>query len=566
VTEPVSNADPPPPAAEPERAEPERAEPERAEPERAELIGGPQFARRRDAPPPPPWTHEGRRRLDGTDGWLLIAIAALSLLIHVARLGSPGAVLPDNTESCQKLPPVRGGACHALIPLDEVHYVPDARDVLTYGTDSDKRIQDGEGQSGRFVVHPPVGKWFIAAGIWLFGDRPFGWRFFGAVFGSLASVLAYMIARRLWAQRWAAVLAAGLLAVEGLWFVQSRVAMLDIYAATFLLLGAWLLLEDRDRGSGAPAGFRWWRIGGAAALGLALATKWVVLPFVAILIGMSFAWELVRVFAVTPRRTTRAIATFLATFLAVPLLVYIATYVPWALNEQRYSPGGCSTRATALGEQYCYHKQMVGFHRNLEKYEHVPAPEDDPDAVPTLKPKHPYFGQAWSWPWIGRPVAHHFETIGEEPTELASEVLGLPNPAIWIVGFLALLPLTFWTLRRGDPVAAFILGMVAAGWLPYLFADIIGRPVFLFYATPMVPFLVLGVVHLWVRISYALETPRALIAYAALVVAMFAYFYPVISAHPIPRKGATGWEAHMWLNGSISDCRVTDQIKTRCWI
>lgn len=497
----------------------------------------------------------------------MLAIAVVALAIHLIRLGAPGAILPGNTESCRTLPPIEGQQCYELIPLDEVHYVPDARDVLRFGTESDLRVPDGDGQSGRYVVHPPVGKWFIAAGIWLFGDRPFGWRFFGAVIGSLASVVMYLIARRLWAVRWAAIFAGGLLAIEGLWFVQSRVAMLDIYAASFFLLGTWLLIEDRDRAGPEHTGIRWWRIGAGAAFGAALASKWSVIPLLAMLAGMALAWELVRVWTRTPRRLIRSMASFAGTMMLLPLLVYIATYTPWFLDEQRYSPNQCSERADPFTEQVCYHASILNFHRNLDKFNEKEPEEGEADASPKLEAGHPYFGEAWSWPWIGRPVAHHFETDGEGETERASEVLGLPNPAIWWPAFFIALPvLMAFTWQRGDPVASMLLGIIMAGWLPYLFSDLIERPVFLFYATPIVPFLVLGLVHVFVRFARGWPGARwALGLYAGLAVLMFAYFYPVLAAHPIPRGGPFGWNAHMWLSGAVSDCSAA-LIKVRCWI
>jgi len=42
--------------------------------------------------------------------------------------------------------------------------------------------QGYENNPGRlYIVHPPLGKWCIAAGIRLFGDNSVGWRFPGAV-------------------------------------------------------------------------------------------------------------------------------------------------------------------------------------------------------------------------------------------------------------------------------------------------------------------------------------------------------------------------------------------------
>ena len=121
------------------------------------------------------------------------------------------------------------------IIFDETYYVNDALDYMANG------VEDG------FAVHPPVGKWMIAAGIAVFGDDPFGWRVSGAITGTLTVLLTYLIGARLFRTRGAAAFAALLASVDGLLFVQSRTSMLDIFLALFVALGAWLLLVDFDR-------------------------------------------------------------------------------------------------------------------------------------------------------------------------------------------------------------------------------------------------------------------------------------------------------------------------------
>jgi 4-amino-4-deoxy-L-arabinose transferase-like glycosyltransferase len=62
--------------------------------------------------------------------------------------------------------------------FDEVYYVDGARDLLKYGVEV-------SGSAPEFIVHPPVGKWLIGAGIAIFGDNEFGWRFATALIGTL---------------------------------------------------------------------------------------------------------------------------------------------------------------------------------------------------------------------------------------------------------------------------------------------------------------------------------------------------------------------------------------------
>ena len=72
--------------------------------------------------------------------------------------------------------------------FDEAYYPPEARELLTWG------FEYNRGYS--FIVHPPLGKWFIAAGEQLFGYNSFGWRFPSAVAGAVAGVIQVRRTRR----------------------------------------------------------------------------------------------------------------------------------------------------------------------------------------------------------------------------------------------------------------------------------------------------------------------------------------------------------------------------------
>lgn len=475
------------------------------------------------------------------DALVLAFIVIVYAVVLFSRLGHPGRLLADTDEACTKWPTLRGAPCYEMIPLDEVHYVPDARDVVRFGTESDIRVPEHD---GAYVVHPPVGKWFIALGMVVFGDRPFGWRAFGCLFAIAGIVMVYALARRLWRSPWWAAFAALLLAVDGLWFVQARVAMLDIYAATFTLAGVWLVVEARDRRS-----WRWWCAAGVA-LGLALATKWGPIPIIAVAVLLALRWGGWRA---------------LATAGLIPL-VYVATFTPWFLDAHRYVPPACegSHIAGRFGAWVCYQQEMYHFHRDLQKYEPKAADDDEASATPTadgatpaLVPGHPYFGHGYSWPWIGRPVAHHYASADDK----AEEVLGLPNPATWWTAFFLGIPALLILALRRDGTAAMLLALIAAAYLPYLAADLVARPVFLFYATPLVPYLVLGLTHLGVRAARRwTQAGTVAVAFAMIAVTLAVYFYPVLSSSPVP---SASWRARIWLS---RDCSAEGRIKIACWI
>ena len=104
-----------------------------------------------------------------------------------------------------------------------------------------------------FDPEPPLAKLMIAAGEWLYGEwrivfegangnpadlgfTPFGWRWMGSIFGTLCIPLMYLLAMRLWPNRLFAIAAATLTCFDGMFFIQSRIGMIDIFPIFFILL------------------------------------------------------------------------------------------------------------------------------------------------------------------------------------------------------------------------------------------------------------------------------------------------------------------------------------------
>ena len=125
--------------------------------------------------------------------------------------------------------------------LDEYHYVTDARSII-------------EGKGSLRPEHPPLGKIFVVSGIRLFGDNPFGWRFFSVIFGTICIVLFYFICRSINMPGNASLFATFLFSFENLSFVQASVAMLDIYFLTFMLCAFLLYLKSEYLASGISVG------------------------------------------------------------------------------------------------------------------------------------------------------------------------------------------------------------------------------------------------------------------------------------------------------------------------
>jgi dolichyl-phosphate-mannose-protein mannosyltransferase len=462
---------------------------------------------------------------------------------------------------------------HAVI-FDETYYVPDALGILRFGVEHNyvagrnPLIARGDGhifaRGGEFVVHPPFGKILIAGGEWAFGLTPFGWRFATAVVGSLAILVLARTARRMTRSTLLGCVAGLLLALDGLEFVMSRTALLDIFVMFWVLAAFAALVADRDRtrarladaavaGRASPPrlGIRWWRLAAGVCLGLACASKWNGIWYVPAFAALTLAWDIGarRAAGFGGRRRARAVVRdaggLVGALAVVPVAVYLATWSGWFANGSGYdrhwaAQHGIHTPVISeLASLFEYHKAMLAFNTGLTTH-------------------HPYQSKPWTWLLMSRPVSYFWcPNSGAHPAcsnGKAQEVLALGTPAIWWVSILALLVCLIWWLTRRDWRAGAILVAVIAGWLPWFaFAD---RTQFYFYAVTFVPYLVLSItLCLGLIIGPAMASPRrratgAAVAGAYLlgVLLNFAYLYPVLAAKVIPYSQ---WLARMWYHGWI---------------
>ena len=110
------------------------------------------------------------------------------------------------------------------------------------------------------------------------------------------------IARRMTRSTWLGCVAGLLLALDGLEFVLSRTAILDIFLMFWILAAFGLIVLDRDRSrarlaevlaSHRPAnlGFRWPLLLAGLCLGAACATKWDGVWYLPVFAFLVLAWD-----------------------------------------------------------------------------------------------------------------------------------------------------------------------------------------------------------------------------------------------------------------------------------
>ncbi|MFJ7192067.1 dolichyl-phosphate-mannose--protein mannosyltransferase [Streptomyces bacillaris] len=488
---------------------------------------------------------------------------------------------------------------HAVI-FDETYYAKDAWALVNQGyegswpKDVDKLILKDPSSvpiptDPGYVVHPPVGKWVIGFGEQLFGFTPFGWRFMVAVLGTLSVLMLCRIGRRLFRSTFLGCLAGLLLAVDGLHFVMSRTALLDLIVMFFVLAAFGCLVVDRDHARRRLAaalpvdeegvlrpdariaetlrlGWRPWRLAAGVMLGLAFATKWNGLYVLAAFGLMTVLWD------VGARRTAGAAKPYLAVLrrdlvpafvstVPVAIVTYLVSWTGWIVTDKGYYRNWAATEGKDSGWSWL----LPDWLRSLWHYETQVY-----DFHVGLTSGHTYESNPWSWLVLGRPVSYFYEEqtgCQESATgKCAAEVLAIGTPLLWWLACVALAYVVWrWLFRRDWRAGAIACG-VAAGWLPWFFYQ--ERTIFLFYAVVFVPFLCLAVTMLLgaiigpaagkgTRAELGLTTAdptgerrRTLGAIAAgvlvlLIIWNFIYFWPLFTGTSIPEDL---WRDRMWLD------------------
>jgi Gpi18-like mannosyltransferase len=344
-------------------------------------------------------------------------------------------------------------------------------------------------------THPPLAKLLMAGGIKIFGNNSFGWRFPSAVFGTGVILLTYLIGKRLFNKK-VGFFAALFFSFDGLLFVMSRVGMADVYLLFFILLTLVLVLKEH----------LFW---GALCLGLSLATKWTSLYLFPLLAIISF-------YQLFPLLKKGDYKEFFKVFylrnwlfLLVSVLVYLAVYLPFFIQGH-----SLAKFATLQQKMWNYHTQ--------------------------LKATHDYQSQAYTWPFMIRPV---WFWVDYQKDRLAN-IYNLGNPLLWWSGIL-LFPLVlerFLTTIKDkfNFSLLFILVAYLFFWLPWIFSP---RIMFLHHYLTALPFLSLYLSWFFNRF---LDKDQQWILYifTVFLVLIFVFFYPIYTGIALPKKYLSFW---FWL-------------------
>jgi len=329
--------------------------------------------------------------------------------------------------------------------FDEVYYAKFGNNYLTH--------------TPFFNSHPPLSQYLIAFGIWLGSKLPFGqetvnnltgsslstwsYRWFNALFGSFIPLIVGAIAYQLTHRRSYTLIATFLMAMDGLFLVESRYALSDIYIVFFGLLGQLFFLKALQK-----KGFnRWfWLILAGIGLGGSVVTKWNGLGFLlGIYLILIFNW-IIQYFTHNHEQSTPETSvkyplqnlnqltpiSILVSLILIPILVYCIAWLPHL--QQNPTPGlwGLQTKIWA-------------YHHNLGDGAKV----------------HPYCSKWYSWILMLRPIAYFYKKVDSttppnpilplnhsDQLPIIYAVHAMGNPFLWWLSTLASILLVGMLIQR----------------------------------------------------------------------------------------------------------------------
>jgi dolichyl-phosphate-mannose-protein mannosyltransferase len=396
------------------------------------------------------------------------------------------------------------------------------------------------------------------------------------------------LARRVTGSTLLGCVAGLLLCFDGLQFVLSRLALLDIFVAFFLLCAISCLVADRDWGRLrmarlVPSGYRtsaddwgpvrgllWrpWRLAAGVCFGLACGTKWsAVFPLAAfgLLVWMWDAGAR-RAIGVRLPRLRSAVVDGLPAFgylVLVAAVVYVLTWTGWLLHADAYERSLSNTQYGPYWGSYLrrdahgFFPELMQSLRSLWHYHHD---------VYTFHTRflddatHTYQSKPQGWLILNRPVGVEAD-LGIKPgaqgctapsdSTCLRQVLLLGTPALWWGGVLALVYAVYgWLGKRDWRFGLAVVGVLST-WLPWIPND--DRPIFSYYAIAILPFTVLAVT---LCLGTMIGGPRASYrrrmwgtafagAFLVLVIVNFAWFWPIYTGELLTTPQ---WLDRIWFN------------------
>jgi dolichyl-phosphate-mannose-protein mannosyltransferase len=348
-----------------------------------------------------------------------------------------------------------------------------------------------------FDLHPPLGKFIIAASIAALGDTPVAWRLMPALFGCGLVLLGGVLGWYYFQEKVGALLLATFLAGETFLIAYSRTGIMD-GILVFFTLATFLAAVLASRKSHV--------LWVAVLLGLSISVKWAVL-MVAVPVGY-ILWR------------KGLFRPFVASLWVSAILYLVIVYIGQLVN--------------VTGNPWQAWESVWTWH--LQAASKITA------AIPNA-----WGSPWWSWPLMLRPIRLDLAADAEGHLRV---VAAIGNPVLWYSSTLAVIAGIVDLTRRvafrkpvaDDPLVPIILGYVflLLPWVPGT------RIPYIYNYLPSYAFALLALAYwccrLWGRRPWG---PWVVVAFTLCAVACALFFIPMVTGLPMSQELV---QRHVWMD------------------
>ena len=332
--------------------------------------------------------------------------------------------------------------------------------------------------------HMPLAKLLIALSMSILGNNGYGWRIPSVIFGSISILAFYLLMKRISKQEVIPILSTFLFSFDNLAFVHSRIAVLDIFALGFMLVGVYWYFSGHPYLS-------------AVVMALSALSKETGLAGFVLIVGIH------AVKFINDPTKRKKWGDFFSWFEKYTATYAIAFFILLTIMDRYF----------------------VGFSNPLDHIKYIL------DYSAALTSSCPSGIISCPWQWLLNQITIPYlrvsvqQTAGTTSSSFVSvSFVGAMNPAISFLTIPALLYCSYNYYQRRDDLSLVAVGLFCMNYLPFYPAVIFGQRVtYLFYFLPAVPAVCAAIAYM---IADTKLPKIVVVFYLAVVVYIFIFMFP----------------------------------------
>ena len=375
-------------------------------------------------------------------------------------------------------------------------------------------------------VHPTLGKIIMWIPMALFGISPFTFRLMGNIAGILMILVMYLIGNALFKDKKYGLFLAIIMALDGMHFVQTRVATVDCFLVLFSLLSFLFFikyLNASDKKSYLMlilSGLFW---------GCTISVKWSG-AFVGLGLGIIFFIDYFKnkKLFIKKKFNYKPILMGFISFVLVPVIVYILCHIPIFLNTSDCASYHYIDKNGKRVEEIVKPNSIRGFllyEYSMYQYHSELGNDSEPDN------EHPATCGWYSWPLMIKPM-WYYNFDNDNGTRSTIACMG--NPAIWWFSLFTFVTTCLYAFKKKHKEGIILIIMVLCTLLPYA---VITREMYIYHYFIVLPYMMCTIAYaVKLNIDYDKKYWKIIPVLSVVFLVVFIIFYPIYSGLGVPNE------------------------------